>query len=142
MTFYPLLLNYIETNDLLVEAYQEELRGFYLNVDYLNNMDSFLDRNILSLLKDENALNHFAGRVESNWWELDRHLANLKYLKQLFTERGNLDSTPDMPYNKDIFRDYSNSKIISKDWIELRDYNIKLKASINNSRPYNYRRIR
>ena len=142
MTFYPLLLNYIETNDLLVEAYQEELRGFYLNVDYLNNMDSFLDRNILSLLKDENALNHFAGRVESNWWELDRHLANLKYLKQLFTERGNLDSTPDMPYNKDIFRDYSNSKIISKDWIELRDYNIKLKASINNNRPYNYKRIR
>lgn len=111
------------------------------------HMDLYLDRDFIPLLEDSEVIIHYSNLVENKQTALDKHIANLVNLKAKFFEDSILKSTPDMPYSMYIDMDYNNAKIISKKWIDLRENFIgpmdpKHKASINNNRPYNYKRIR
>ena len=144
MTVYPIILTYLENKDFsYVEAYQKELRSFYYVYDYIYTMDSYLYDNFMPLLEDDKALAHYACKVEESQWALNSHMASLIDLKARFSESSSdLNSTPDMPYSMNIHKDFNKAKKMSNDWISLRDHDIKVKASINKSRPYNYKRIR
>ena len=148
MTMYPIILTYLENKDFsYVEAYQKELGYFYYVYDYIHTMDSYLYDNFIPLLEDAKTLAYYACKVEESQWALNSHMTSLIDLKAKFSESSDLGSTPDMPYSINIFEDFNNAKKMSNDWISLRDHDIKVKdpkykASINKSRPYNYKRIR
>lgn len=115
MTFYPIILTYLESKDFsYVEAYQEELRGFYGIIRFMYHMDLYLDRDFIPLLEDNEAIIHYSNLVENKQTALDKHIANLVNLKIKFFEDSILKSTPDMPYSMYIDMDYNNAKIISK----------------------------
>lgn len=115
MTFYPIILTYLENKEFsYVETYQEELKDFYGIIRYMYKMDLYLERDFIPLLEDSEKAIYFSNIVEEKQSYLDKHIANLVNLKVKFFEDSILKSTPDMPYSMYIDMDYNNAKIISK----------------------------